>query len=319
MAIPNLNQKPASILIVDVDQQVRLQTDELNKYISEQIFTQRLMLQQEKMAMISQLTAGIAHEINNPNAFISSNIVSLGKFFERLLQFTEVQQEALISGTACACQFEQLQEVRNRLKIERIIRDIPELIRETIEGVDRIKNIVNQLKRFSCVDESEKNFTDINKCLENTLDSTINEFKNNTKINIEYGELPGFLCYPYQLQQVFKNLLMNAVHAVDLQGEITVRSWNEDGQILIAFVDNGCGIPKHLLLRIFEPFFTAREKNTGTGLGLSVSVEIVRNHGGEITVESEVGKGSTFTVSIPLKPVSAVFIQPLIRLPLSPV
>jgi len=282
-------------------QQVRLRTEELETVIAEFKSTQQQMVQQEKMAMVGQLTAGIAHEINNPIGFISSNIFSLGKYCERLLMLIEAQQEALLSVKPDSHQTEQLKTVRHNLKIERVIRDIPEMIRETMEGVDRIKCIVNALKNFSRMDDSEMQLTDINQCLESTLNIANSEMTHKTMIKREYGELPQILCYPQQLNQVFMHLLVNAAHAIDTEGEITVRSWHAQERIFISFSDTGCGIPEHQLLRIFEPFFTTREAGRGTGLGLSINNEIVRNHGGEIRVDSKVGKGSTFTVSIPLE------------------
>ena len=281
-------------------QQVRLGTEELETVIAEFKSTQQQMVQQEKMAMVGQLTAGIAHEINNPIGFISSNIFSLGKYFDKLLIFIEAQQKALISENPDLHQTEQLQTVCQNLKIERIFRDIPEMIRETMEGVDRINCIVNALKNFSRMDDSEMQLSDINQCLESTLNSASTELAQQT-ITWELGELPQILCYPQRLNHVFMNLLANAHHASDTEGEITVRSWHAQERIFISFNDTGCGIPEHQLLRIFEPFFTTREAGRGTGLGLSISNEIIRNHGGEIRVDSEVGHGSTFTVSIPLE------------------
>lgn len=281
-------------------QQVRLRKEELETVIAKLKSTQQQKVQQEKMVMVGQLTAGIAHEINNPISFISSNIVLLGKYCKRLLTVIEAQQEALLSVIPDSHQTEQLQTVRHNLKIEQVFRDIPEMIRETMEGVDRIKCIVNALKNFSRMDDSEMQLSDINQCLESTLNIASTELAQQT-IKWELGELPQILCYPQRLNHVFMNLLANAHHATDTKGEITVRSWHAQERIFISFNDTGCGIPEHQLLRIFEPFFTTREAGRGTGLGLSISNEIIRNHGGEIRVDSEVGHGSTFTVSIPLE------------------
>ena len=288
-------------------QQVRLRKEELETVIAKLKSTQQQKVQQEKMVMVGQLTAGIAHEINNPISFISSNVFSLGKYCERLLTVIEAQQEALLSVKPDSHQTEQLKTVRHNLEIERVIRDIPEMIRETMEGVDRIKCTVNALKNFSRMDDSEMQLTDINQCLESTLNIANSEMTHKTMIKREYGELPQILCYPQQLNHVFMNLLVNAHHATDTEGEITVRSWHSQERIFISFSDTGCGIPEQQLLRIFEPFFTTREAGRGTGLGLSISNEIIRNHGGEIRVDSEVGHGSTFTVSISLERGSAPF------------
>jgi len=283
-----------------LEQQVKLRTEELERTIAELKATQQQMAQQEKMAMVGQLTAGIAHEINNPVGFIASNVGSLGKYCEKLLTFIEAQQEALLCEQPDQRQVELIREQRRQLKIDYIIKDIPEMILETQDGVERIKSIVRDLKSFSRMDESEQKVADIKQCLESTLNIVNNELKYKAKVKREYGELPQIFCHPQQLGQVFMNLLVNAAHAIDTQGEITVRSWEAEGRIFVAISDTGCGIPEHQRSRIFEPFFTTKESGKGTGLGLSISNEIVRNHGGEIRVESEPGKGSTFTVSIPL-------------------
>ncbi|MFA6498347.1 MAG: ATP-binding protein [Desulfurivibrionaceae bacterium] len=284
-----------------LEQQVNLRTEELEKAIAELKSTQQQMVQQEKMAMVGQLTAGLAHEINNPIGFIASNVGSLGKYCEKLLTFVEAQKEALLSGQPDQRQADLLREQRRQLKIDYIMKDLPEMILETQDGVERIKSIIKDLKCFSRADDSEQKLADINQCLESTLNIVKNELKYKAKVRREYGELPQIRCSPQQLGQVFMNLLVNAAHAIDTQGEITVRSWNAEGRIFVAISDTGGGIPEQQRARIFEPFFTTKEAGKGTGLGLSISNEIVRNHGGEIRVESEPGKGSTFTVSIPLE------------------
>lgn len=284
-----------------LEEQVRLRTEELEKALADLKSTQGQMMQQEKMAMVGQLTAGLAHEINNPIGFIASNLGSLGKYCEKLLNFIEAQQEALLSGQPDPRQAELISAQRRQFKIDYLVKDLPEMILETQDGVERIKSIVRDLKCFSRADDSEQKLADINQCLESTLNIAKNELKYKATIRREYGELPEILCYPQQLGQVFMNLLVNAAHAIDTQGEITVRSWHDGGRIFVAISDTGCGIPAQQRERIFEPFFTTKGVGKGTGLGLSISNEIIRNHAGEIRVESEPGQGSTFTVSLPLE------------------
>jgi two-component system NtrC family sensor kinase len=206
----------------------------------------------------------------------------------------------LLSGQAPEQLADLIQEQRRQFKIDFIIKDLPEMISETLDGVERIKSIVRDLKCFSRVDESEQKLTDINHCLESTLNIVNNELKYKAQVKREYGDLPQLLCCPQQLGQVFMNLLINAGHAIDTKGEVTIQSWAAEGRIFVSISNTGSGIPEQQLSRIFEPFFTTKKAGKGTGLGLSISNEIVRNHGGEIRVESESGKGSTFTVSIPL-------------------
>lgn len=283
-----------------LEQQVQKRTEELEKVISELKSTQRQMVQQEKMATIGLLTAGIAHEINNPIGFISSNTASLDRYCERILKFMKSQQDALLSGKTDPQHVEQLQALHNQMKIGRIAKEIPEMIRETMDGIERIKSIVMDLKCFSRTEEAEQKDADLIQCLESTINIAYNELKYKATIKREYSEVPQLRCYPQQLAQVFTNLLVNAAQAIDTQGEITVRVWSEGGLIHVSISDTGSGIPEAVREHIFQPFFTTKETGRGTGLGLSISNEIIKNHGGEIKVESELGKGSTFTVSIPL-------------------
>ncbi|MDD2272858.1 MAG: response regulator [Desulfuromonadaceae bacterium] len=283
-----------------LEQQVRLRTAELENAMSELKSTQQQMLQQEKMATIGQLTAGLAHEINNPVSFIASNIGVLAKYCDSVLKFMALQQKALLSGQHDAQSTEQLLAIRKQMKIERIVKDIPEMNRETMEGVERIKSIVRDLKCFSRIDEAEQKLADINQCLESTLNIAHNELKYKTTLKREYGELPQLRCYPQQLNQVFMNLLVNAAQAIEAHGEITVRTWFAGDEINVSISDTGSGIAEEVKAHIFETFFTTKESGKGTGLGLSISNEIIKNHGGEIMVSSEPGKGSTFTVSLPL-------------------
>ncbi len=284
-----------------LEQQVRLRTEELEKAFAELKSTQQQMLQQEKMATIGQLTAGIAHEINNPIGFIASNVATLDKYCDKLLKFMEAQQKTPLSKFTDPEASEKLQELRKQMKIDHIVKDISEMNRETMEGVERIKSIVMDLKCFSRIDEAEQKLADINQCLESTLNIAHNELKYKTRTTRDYGELPQLRCYPQQLNQVFMNLLVNAAQAIDTKGEVTVRTWLEDDVINVSVSDTGSGIPEEVRAHIFEPFFTTKESGKGTGLGLSISKEIIKNHGGEIRVSSEPGKGSCFTVSLPLE------------------
>ncbi len=258
---------------------------------------QSRILQQEKMASIGQLAAGVAHEINNPMGFIASNLGSMNKYLGRLKEFIAAQDGALQSRQA----ENEVADLRRRLKLDFILDDSRDLIAESLDGAERVKRIVQDLKSFSRVDQSEEKPTDINDCLETTLNIIWNELKYKTTVAKEYGELPRLRCYPQQLNQVFMNLLINAAQAIEKQGEITIRTWCQKGQILVAIGDTGCGMPPERLNRVFEPFFTTKPVGKGTGLGLSICYDIVKKHGGDIRVASEEGKGSTFTVVLPLE------------------
>jgi PAS domain S-box-containing protein len=254
------------------------------------------ILQQEKMASIGQLAAGVAHEINNPMGFISSNLRTLKKYMEKFTECIETQEHALQALHA----ENQAKEIKRKLKLDFLIEDTKELLEESMDGAKRVSEIVKTLKTFSRVDEAQYQEVDINECLDSTIKVIWNELKYKAKVIREYGELPPVKCYPQELSQVFMNIFMNAIHAIEDHGKITIRTWQEKNLFFIAISDTGKGIPAANLTRLFEPFFTTREVGKGTGLGLSISHEIIQKHKGEIHVVSAVGKGSTFTIQLPL-------------------
>ncbi len=260
--------------------------------------TQAKVLQQEKMASIGQLAAGVAHEINNPIGFVASNLGTLDKYVGRLADFI-TSQDRVLAGVAAGEAVTGLAEERKKLKLDYIMEDARMLIKESQDGTDRVKKIVADLKSFSRVDEAEFKVADINECLESTINIVWNEIKYKATLDKELGDIPPIRCYPQQLNQVFLNLLVNAAHAIEKQGEIKVRTWEDSGQVCISVTDTGSGINEATLAHIFEPFFTTKEVGKGTGLGLSISYDIVKKHQGEILVKSEVGKGTTFIVRIP--------------------
>ncbi len=273
--------------------------------------TQSQMVQAEKMASIGQLAAGVAHEINNPVGFVSSNLKSLTDYQQDLRQILSAYSQLMVrlsslkdSGLdlpeieALAA---QLQEMAKDLDIEYILEDIPNLIAESREGLGRIKKIVLDLKDFSHPGEDVLKLSDLNLNLDSTLNIVWNELKYKATILKEYSaDLPQVKCYPQQLNQVFMNILVNAAQAIEKQGEIRIVTRETAGFIEIVISDTGQGIPKENLSRIFDPFFTSKEVGKGTGLGLNVAYNIIKKHQGTIDVQSEVGIGTTFTVRIPV-------------------
>ena len=267
--------------------------------------TQSQLLQSEKMASIGQLAAGVAHEINNPIGFINSNMTSLGSYFEdimRLLKRYEEGFEAICPDSEEAAAFKRdVAGIKEEIDYGFLIEDIENVIAETIEGTERVAKIVQDLKSFSHVDQAEKKYVDINSGIESTLNIVRHELKYKAEVIKEYGELPEVECYPQQLNQVFMNLLVNASQAIEKAGKIMIKTWSEGDKVFVRISDTGKGIPPQVIGRIFEPFFTTKPVGSGTGLGLSISYNIIRNHGGNITFESEVGKGSSFTIEIPVR------------------
>lgn len=271
------------------------QHKELQKAYSELKAAQSQLLQSEKMASVGQLAAGVAHEINNPMGFIISNLGTLGKYVERLKEFMRIQ-----AGFITPEKSEELEESRKRLKIDYIIEDTGSLLKESLDGAERVKRIVQNLKSFSHIDEAEWKISDINAGIENTINIVWNELKYKATVKKEYGDIPMTKCNPGQLNQVFMNILVNAAHAIEKQGEIAIKTWHEGNNIFVSISDTGKGIPQENISRIFEPFFTTKDVGKGTGLGLSIAYDIVKKHNGDIIVESEVGKGTNFTVKIPV-------------------
>ena len=274
------------------EQQQRIDNlSELNKRLAEvnrQLAdTQAQLLQNEKMASIGQLAAGVAHEINNPIGFVSSNLRTLSGYVDQLLAKVKASHE----GPALD---EDLQYV---------VDDVPVLVKETREGLERVRKIVQDLRDFSRVDASEQwESADLNAALRSTINVGMTDFKHKVTVDCDFAELPPVTCLLSQLNQVFLNLLVNAALASSEGGCITVRSRRAGSHVSIGVQDQGCGIAPENLTRIFEPFFTTRPVGQGTGLGLSLSYGIVKKHQGSITVDSEVGKGTTFCITLPIQP-----------------
>ncbi len=259
------------------------------------------LLQSEKLASIGQLAAGVAHEINNPVGYVYSNLGTLEKYIDNLFQMLESyeQLEALVGVDEVV--LKDLQQLKQELDLDYLKQDVRDLVSESREGIARVKGIVQDLKDFSHVDEAEWQWADLHRGLDSTLNIVNNEIKYKAEVVKEYGELPDVECLASQLNQVFMNLLVNAAHAIEERGTISLRTGHQNDKVWVAVSDTGSGITAENLKNIFDPFFTTKDVGTGTGLGLSLSYGIVQKHGGHIEVDSEVGKGTTFTVHLPVK------------------
>ncbi len=262
--------------------------------------TQAQLLQSEKMASIGQLAAGIAHEINNPVGYVSSNLGTLRRYLGELFEVLDAYQRARDAGGDDGASQSNLQQLLVRSDIAFLRQDMQDMVAESLEGVSRVRQIVQDLKDFSHVDVAEWAWADLHRGLDSTLNIVHNELKYKATVVKEYGELPTIECIASQLNQVFMNLLVNAAHAIAEKGTITVRTGTDNaGWVWVEIGDTGCGIAPEHLQRIFEPFFTTKPVGKGTGLGLSLTYSIVKRHHGRIEVSSEVGKGSTFRVWLP--------------------
>lgn len=260
------------------------------------------LLQSEKMASIGQLAAGVAHEINNPVGYVNSNLKSLDAFTQDLLTLLDAYEQSAEQLPTDAQK--TLSSLREQLDIDYLKTDVVDILRESQEGIDRVKKIVQDLKDFSHVDDGNFNWADLHQGLNSTLNIVNNEIKYKADVIKEYGDIPMVECLPSQLNQVFMNLLVNAAHAIlsDDRGKITVRTgMNAEAMVCVEVSDNGSGIPQENLTRIFDPFFTTKPIGKGTGLGLSLAYGIVKKHGGRIEVSSTVGVGTTFRILLPAR------------------
>jgi PAS domain S-box-containing protein len=309
--VPIGNEQRVLAVVRDVTAR-KAQEDELKRNLERQVQlnrrleeAQNQLLQSEKMASIGQLAAGVAHELNNPIGFVHSNLGSLEGYLKDIFEIAAAYEEM---EKACAAAGPDAARIR-QLKAEKdyayLREDIFQLLAESKDGLSRVRKIVQDLKDFSRVGEAEWQWANLHKGLDSTLNIVWNELKYKCKVNKEYGDLPEVYCLPSQLNQVFLNLLVNAGHAIENKGEITLASDRRGDEVWISVRDTGKGIPKENLNRIFEPFFTTKPVGQGTGLGLSLAYSIVQKHQGRIEVESRVGEGSTFRVVLPIRPATA--------------
>jgi signal transduction histidine kinase len=260
------------------------------------------LLQSEKMASIGQLAAGVAHEINNPIGFVNSNLGTLQRYvtdmFSALSAYENSEGEMRVETRAA------LDELKKKLDIAYIREDVGNLLSQSMEGLKRVKRIVQDLKDFSHMGTSEKQWANLEDGLDSTLNIVWNELKYKAEVVKEYSGIRKIRCVPAQLNQVFMNLLMNAVQSIEAHGQITIRTGQDDENVWVEVEDTGKGINPEHLGRIFDPFFTTKPVGSGTGLGLSLSYGIVQKHGGRIEVKSEPGKGTVFRVVLPQQAVS---------------
>jgi len=261
---------------------------------------QEQAVQSEKLASIGQLAAGVAHEINNPIGYVNSNLVTLQGYVSKLLgAIGAYGTVARQSGAEIAAQSE---EIRRRIDIDYLAVDVPMLITESRDGIDRVCKIIRDLKDFSRRDRGEAwARVDVHQLLESTLNIVSNQLKYKAGIVKTFADLPLIECLPSELNQVFLNVLMNAGQAIKERGMITVSTGQSGDKIWIAVGDDGEGIPEDVLPRIFDPFFTTKPVGSGTGLGLSISYGIVVKHHGNIEITSVPEQGTLVRIELPIE------------------
>lgn len=306
-------QQMANTLLAkwDMTERASLQMNHLEHLVQREVDERKQLesqlVQSEKLASLGQLAAGVAHEINNPIGFISSNLGTLDGYFQQLQEMLDAygQAETLIQAGEWA---ERLQQLRERIELDFLREDIPLLIKESKDGINRVGRIVRDLKDFSRVDANQEwQWINLQQGIESTLNIVANELKYKADVLREYQVLPDIECLPSQINQVFMNLIVNASQAIGPErGTLTLRTGHAAQSVWIEVQDTGSGIAPQNLQKIFDPFFTTKPVGQGTGLGLSLSYGIIKKHRGEITVRSEVGVGTTFRVELPIRQSSQV-------------
>ncbi|WP_271043611.1 ATP-binding protein [Pseudomonas sp. VB3] len=283
-----------------------LASQALQQEIDERKQLQSQLIQSEKLASLGQMAAGVAHEINNPVGFVTSNLGTLESDFKQLQRMLDAYQQAEAALAPGDC-LEQLSALRNELDLDFLKEDIPILIRESKDGIGRVTQIVKDLKNFSRVDNDEQwQWANLQQGIDSTLNIVASELKHKADVIKHYQPLPEIECLASQINQVVMNLVINAAQAMGPErGTITLSNGVEGDRVWLEVADNGCGIAPHSLQKIFDPFFTTKPVGEGTGLGLSLSYGIVKKHHGDISVSSEVGRGTTFRVVLPIRQTAA--------------
>lgn len=258
---------------------------------------QAQVVQSEKLRALGQMVAGVAHEINNPAAYISSNLAYLAEIMPKLQQSFEAYRRLAV--LAAPAEQARLRALEEQAGLEHIWQDLPSILQDNQLGMERISSIVLSLRNFARMDVGERHRVDLNDGLQATLNIVRPLFREQVKIVAALGELPKIDCYAGELNQVFLNLLLNACQAMTKKGTVWVSTQAVAEGVRVTIRDTGCGMDAATLARLGEPFFTTKEVGQGTGLGLAVSVAIVQKHGGQIHFESQLGRGTQVVVDIP--------------------
>ncbi len=273
--------KETELKLLESNQQLK---NALNRLKSAQM----RLVESEKMASLGQLTAGLAHEINNPINYVAGNVSPIRKDLTELKEYLESLKEG-----------QETKEVPE-IDIQLLFDELESLLDGVDEGTARVKNLMSDLNSFSLPENSRRQKCDINDCLKTTINLVKHHLKDRIQLHVDLKDLPSVFCNAQQLSQVFLNMLNNAVQAIKGEGCIWVRSAIQNGNVVVTFKDSGAGISKENIKKIFDPFFTTKDVGEGTGLGLAISYRIIEEHKGHIEVSSEPGKGTTFSISLPL-------------------
>jgi two-component system NtrC family sensor kinase len=293
-------------LLNAMEVQMRANTRELEQANVQLKSSQLALVQSEKMASLGQMVAGIAHEINTPLGYVQNN-VAVGQELFQQIQSMIACYEALADGLldeqateeGIAALMGQIAGFRTDMNAQEMLGEMHGLMDDSLYGIAQISELVLNLKNFSRMDAAATEAVSLNSCIESALNIGRNVLKDRVEVISELGDLSRITCAPSQLNQVFLNLFTNAAQAMEGQGRLYIKTWHADGAVRISVTDNGKGIPEDVLTRIFDPFFTTKPVGEGTGLGLAITHQIIQQHGGDIRVESRVGEGTSFHITLP--------------------
>ncbi len=288
--------------------ELKVANDDLSTAMTELKEAESQLVESEKMASLGQLTAGIAHEINNPINFVTSNVKPLNRDVQILLEAVDAMEHMVLNDDSATIEDrkKKIEQYKADIDYDYLKEEIDQLLSGIGEGASRTAEIVKGLRIFSRLDEDALKKADINECLDSTLIITNNLLSNLIKVEKVYGNLPAVECYPGKLNQVFLNIISNAIYAIKKKfgeqngGQLTITTYHDEENVYIKIGDNGTGMDEHTKKKLFEPFFTTKDVGEGTGLGMSIAYNTINKHNGQIKVDSEIGVGTDFILILPL-------------------
>lgn len=290
----------------NLEEKVEERTEEVNKKnealeltLDELKEAQTQLVEQEKMASLGQLTAGVAHEINNPITFVSGNITPLKRDISEMMEILQGYEEE-VKAQGLEVQFNRITQLKDHLDYDFLLEEIKQLLEGISEGAERTAEIVRGLRNFSRLDEDVLKLANVNQGIESTLLLLRSELKDRVDIVKDMPEMPDIMCYPGKLNGVYMNILTNARQAIEGKGKIYITTRHLGNKVTISIRDTGPGMPEEVQKRIFEPFFTTKDVGFGTGLGLSITYGAIEMHKGKIVVKSRMGEGTEFLVELPI-------------------
>ena len=288
--------------ITNLQREIAIKNKNLQHTLSELKNTQMMLIHSEKMNAMGQLVAGVAHEINNPVSFVASNFHSLAEMTKDLVEaFSRLEQE--VESVQIEALTQAVSQIREEADMDYIVEDLDDLIVTSLDGLNRVKKIVNELRNFSRLDEAESKLANIREGIESSLAIAQPELKNRIAVSLDIDEtLPEILCRPAELNQVFLNIIINAAQAIQDKGHLLIKAGADSDFITLEFTDDGVGMTPEVQQNIFNPFFTTKAPGSGTGLGLSIAHKIITDgHHGAISVESRPGEGTSIFIRLPVK------------------